>query len=269
LTPSLSLGREDADHQNRVAGDQEQTEGQAVPKAVRSRRRRWDAGQVAVTERDVTTLAWLGEMFGTDDQVLAEVLGGVSPRRVRGWVDRMARAGLLTRHRILGRIWATPTAAGLRLAGLPYPRWQFGGDSDTEEPSGWVLTHVGTVARLRLHLEAAYPEARWISERSIRKRWDKTGARVRIADGGVGWPDGTATGVEVELHLKAGAVRDRDGREVRPSRYRRIVEDTDRRWTEGVWWYTPPGLVQALERRLAEVDARGHVVHPLPEGMAP
>lgn len=266
MATSLGLGREDADHQNRVVGDQEQETNQAG----KGRRRRWDAGQVAVTERDVATLAWLGEMFGADDQLLAEVLGGVSPRRVRGWVDRMTRAGLLHRHRLLGRVWVTPTAQGLRLAGLPYPRWQFGADSDRHEPSGWVLGHVGTVARLRLHLEHTYPDARWTSERSLRAYWQRSGAAVRIADGGLQWPDGTATGVEVELHLKPGAVIDDQGRVRRPSRYVPIVKDTDSGWTAGVWWFCPAVLVDRLTRRLAEADGGDrHQVYPLPEGVQP
>ena len=84
-----------------------------------------------------------------------------------------------------------PTRTGLRAAGLPYA---------AQTPAPILLRHVATVARLRLHLAAAYPDAEWESERAIRDHWQ--GTRVRRADGALLWPDGEATGVEVELHVK-------------------------------------------------------------------
>src|SRR5829696_897629 len=119
-----------------------------------------------------------------------------------------------------GQQWVAPTRRGLRAAGLPYRVW-----NPIEHE--WSAKHVILCARLRLHLAAAYPEAEWESDRAIRARWHGSGARVRLADGGLEWPDGGAVGIELERYVK------------RPSRYQAAVLDVDPAWTEGVWWCTP------------------------------
>jgi hypothetical protein len=125
-------------------------------------------------------------------------------------------------------------------------------------PAAWKLDHLAAVARLRLHLEDAYPGAAWQSERAIRRRWHGSGARVRMADGGLHFSDGRAVGVEVELHVK------------RPALYSGIVRDVDPAWTAGVWWFAPRGHAGLLRGRLAEVGADTddhHEVFPLPAGI--
>ena len=124
-------------------------------------------------------------------------------------------------------------------------------------PAAWKLEHVAAVGRLRLALADQYPQARWESERSIRRRWAGTGARVRYADAGLHFPDGSAVGIECELNVKA------------PHLYQGIAADQDPTWTAGVWWFTPPAQVDLLSRRLAEVGATRHRVFELPEGVAP
>jgi hypothetical protein len=121
-----------------------------------TRAQRWDAGSAAVTERDVQALAFIGEQYGVRADALALLLARLSPaparprpgaeawrppaklsdRRVRGWIERMESAGYLSRRRVLGHTWATPTAAGMALAGLTFERWKFGGARDGEERRG-------------------------------------------------------------------------------------------------------------------------------------
>ena len=133
-------------------------------------RRRRDAGTVAVTERDVTALRFVGEQYGVRTDALAVLLARLSPaparlapdaesgrpgrlsdRSVRTWVERMERDGYLIRRRVLGHTWVSPTVAGMALAGLTFERWRFGGARDGEE--GWGLDHVHAITRVRLHLQ--------------------------------------------------------------------------------------------------------------------
>jgi hypothetical protein len=80
--------------------------------------------------------------------------------------------------------------------------------------------------------------------------------RVRIADGGLCWSDGTATGVELEVHLK------------QLDRYVGVVCDVDPAWSAGVWWFTPAAHVELLTRRLADAGNDGrHQVVPSPAGV--
>ena len=79
----------------------------------------------------------------------------------------------------------------MRAAGLDYRAW----DVAAHE---WSLNHVILCARLRLHMERTYPDAWWESDRSIRARRHGSGARVRLADGGLEWPDGSAVGIELQ-----------------------------------------------------------------------
>jgi hypothetical protein len=192
---------------------------------------------VALTERDLAVLTWLGEMFGAPLPVVRDLLvragaptesapgagwrqAGEVPDALavaRKWAGRMVAAKLVTRSRPLGATWVAPTRAGLDFAGLDYGTWK---------PVGWKLEHVAAVGRLRLKLEAQYPEATWTSERAIRSRWAGSGARVRYADGQLDFPGTTCVGVEVELHRKKHA------------EYEGIGQDIDPAFDQ-VWWFVP------------------------------
>ena len=215
--------------------------------------------RAGVTVRDLGVLCWAVEMFGLPLGLVAELVARAADirlepdsaarvaRRVAGRLREGGYARLVT---IGGQRWLVPTEAGLALGmaegqETPYQAWR---------PAGWKLAHLEAVARLRLQLEDRYPAATWQSERAIRRRWHGTGARVRMADGGLHLADGRAAGVEVELHVKRLAL------------YEGIVRDQDPAWTAGVWWFAPAGHVELLRSRLAEVGADGHEVYPLPDG---
>jgi hypothetical protein len=237
------------------------------------------------TERDLAVLRWVGEQYAVPLDVLGDVLAALAPsdagtraarfgragegspgpsrtgsssrtavlasrlRLARKHAARLEDLGLLERFRLASGVWVAPTRAGLRRVGLRWDAWDL---------SEWQLAHVEAVARLRLRLQAEYPAATWESDRAIRSRWAGSGARVRLADGALHWPDGTATGVEVELHVK------------RLDRYQGAVADRDPTWTRGVWWYCPANQVRLLLERLTAAGAdRHHVVAELPEGVAP
>jgi hypothetical protein len=241
-----------------------------------TRARRWDAGSAAVTDRDITALRFVAEQYGVRTDALAVLLARLSPaparprpgadtwrpparlsdRRVRGWVERMEQAGYLSRRRVLGHTWTTPTAAGMALAGLSFERWKFGGARDGEE--GWGLEHVHAITAVRFHLQPTPGDGRWISERAIRRKWEGTGARVRRADGALRLSDNRIAGVEVELHRK------------KADRYDGIARDVDPDFDE-VWWFTPAGDVGWLAGVLDQLPnllRPVHRVRALPEGVS-
>ena len=192
---------------------------------------------VALTERDLAVLTWLGEQYGAPLGVVRELLAQHAPPPAgpaaagwrqagetpdglavaRKWAGRMLRAKLVACQRPLGATWVVPTRAGLEFAGLEYKVWR---------PTGWKLGHVAAVGRLRLRLAALYPEATWTSERAIRSRWAGSGARVRFADGQLDFPGTTCVGVELELHRKD------------PRTYEGTVADVDPAFDQ-VWWFVP------------------------------
>jgi hypothetical protein len=217
--------------------------------AATARRRRSDAGAVKVTARDVAVVTWLGEMGVVVDEHLPVLLAGpaapvLSERTARGWLARAELAGLVVRHRLLGRRWLVASRRGLRLAGLPY---------EVYEPSAWGLAHRHATNAVRLHVEAARPGVVWTSERAVRSRWAGSGARVRYADG-LAAVDGHTAAVEVELSRK------------RPGEYADLLRVADPA-VEAVWWFTPPGDQGWLTRTLEAVGVGPPCrVYPLPSG---
>lgn len=222
--------------------------------------------RAGITERELHILRWTAEQYAVPMAVVAELVlarcrvspldrrqpvsPASAPRLASRMAERLGELGYADRRPAVGRWWLVPTRTGLRAAGLDYRVW----DVAAHE---WSLNHVILCARLRLHLERTYPDAWWESDRAIRARRHGSGARVRLADGGLEWPDGTAVGVELERYVK------------RPSRYQGAVMDVDPAWTEGVWWFCPFERVPLLTQRLR--DAGGgdvHQVYPLPEGVA-
>jgi hypothetical protein len=208
---------------------------------------------MGITERDLQVLRFAGEQYAAPMTMVADLVdhyagqrSADAPRLARRAAERLGRLGYADRRPLLGQQWLIPTRTGLRAVGLSYA---------AQVPAEWLLRHVATVARLRLHLAAAYPDAEWESERSIREQWGAS--RVRRVDGALWWPNEDATGLEVELHVKKLA------------RYQGIVHDLDPNWNAGVWWFTRPELVALLAKRLAEAGGGDvHQVYPLPEGVA-
>jgi len=187
----------------------------AVTASGGERARRWDAGKVRPTERDVRVLRLAGEQFGLPLPVVV-ALYGCSDAVARRHAGRLVRAGFAVReYGPRGHLWLVPTRRGLRYVGLPYEPW---------EMTAWKAEHVEAVTRLRLRLAQLYPEATWTSERAIRSRWAGSGARVRFADGQLDFPGSTCVGVELELHRK------------HPRDYQGIAADVDPAFDQ-VWWF--------------------------------
>ena len=174
------------------------------------RARPWDAGPEA-TARDLAALRFVGEQYTARSDVLAVLLGRLSPsvvrepgrlgdRTVRQRVERWEAAGWAERRRLLGYTWVLPTRAGLRLAGLELDPWT---------PAVDRLAHHHAVAVVRLAREPMPGRGGWVCEREL---WRRRGrASWHMADGALpapvpgGWQGISEAWelVEVELTHKA------------------------------------------------------------------
>jgi hypothetical protein len=227
------------------------------------RARPWHAGPEA-TARDVAALRFVGEHYAARSDVLAAVLGRLSPaaprsagrlgpRTVRQRVERWEAAGWAFRRRMLDHTWVLPTRAGLRLAGLDFDCWT---------PALDRLAHHHAVAVVRLDREAVPGRGGWVCERELWRRRGKAG--WHLADGALprpvpaGWQgiDQAWELVEVELTQKA-----------RP----RVLAAVKTRppHTASIAYYVPAALHGALSALLAsvvrELGGRPSVaVQPLP-----
>jgi hypothetical protein len=218
-----------------------------------------------LTARDAAALRFVGEHYAVRDDVLAVLLGRLSPatlkapgmlgpRTLRQRLARWQQAGWVERRRLLGHTWVLPTRTGLRLAGLQFDPW---------EPAESRLAHHHAVALVRLHCEAIPGSGGWVCEREL---WRRRGrASWHMVDGALpvpvpaGWQEISEAWelVEVELTQKA-----------RP----RLVAALKTRppHTAAITYYVPAALHAALSAQLAsvvrELGGRPEVhVHPLPQ----
>jgi len=228
------------------------------------RTRRWDAGPEA-TPRDLAALRFVGEQYTARSDVLAVLLGRLSPavvrdagrlgeRTVRQRVERWEAAGWAERRRMLGYTWVLPTRAGLHLAGLELDPWT---------PAVDRLAHHHAAAVVRLHREPMPGRGGWVCEREL---WRRRGrASWHMVDGALpapvpaGWQGISEAWelVEVELTQKA-----------RP----RVVAALKTRppHTAAITYYVSAALHGALSAQLAsvvrELGGRPPVaVEPLPQ----
>jgi hypothetical protein len=233
-----------------------------------SRRPRWDT-DAGITERDVAALVWLGQQYAARSDVLRVLLGRLSPGHpqvagqlseptLRHLLSRWEDRGLIERDRLLGFVWAAPTARALRLVGLDVRPWSF------VIPQ---LAHVHAVGVVRLALEPSIPPGgRWVSEPELR------GESTRhVPDGAIELPDdldATGTGlygqdvdplpkrvaVEVELTRKSPARLRENWQRPRHGRWARTV------------YYAPPEVATHLHRQVERINPRHPIqVRPLPE----
>jgi hypothetical protein len=250
---------------------------------VRPRRpKRWGGAGAWPTPRDAAALAWITEQFTVRTDTLALLLGKLSPETPRTvhrwqyapgqWTDVPALGAPTVRHHLrrwlgarwvrvepaLGRCWVVPTSHGMGLAGRSFRAWSV-------VPS--QLDHLHAVALVRLAVEAANPQAEWVSERALARLRAQQRASWWLPDGALPTGDDPASGhrplhlVEVELTPKHLA---RLG-QVFEDRYPSEVQTT---------YFAPPAHVDGLRRRLAVLEqatrarnepwSRVNVV-PLPE----
>jgi hypothetical protein len=226
------------------------------------RPRRWGVG-VELTARDATALRWLADQYAVRADTLRLLLGRLSPeapRTVHAWqyahgqravlptladatvryqLRRWLQARWVSVERALGRTWIVPTQRGLALAGVDWRPW-------TLVPSR--LAHVHAVGLVRLAIEAANPQAEWVSERALARVRTQQRAGWWLPDGGLVVADAAVSGacpplhtIEVELTPKHLAKL----QQLFEDRYPGEVQTT---------YFTPPGHIDGLRRRLAVLE---------------
>ena len=125
--------------------------------------RRYDAGAVRLSERDIAGLMLCGEMYGAPYDLLASFLD-VRPDRLRGIAARWRNAGYADTGRLgPGPAWCWLTRTGLAVTGLQFAPGQ---------PALGRLAHTRAVLAARLALQSS-PAGQagqpwWRSERRIR-----------------------------------------------------------------------------------------------------
>jgi hypothetical protein len=204
----------------------------------------------AITARDLAAVRWVGEQFGARADLLAMLLGRLSPaetqtaglvgaRTVRHHVDRWLRARLVVREHLLGAVWVTPTRRGLSMTGLDFPLWEL---PETQ------LGHVHAVGVVRLAVEQA--GGVWVCERHLRRELASPVAHP--FDGAVQTDTGRHL-IEVELTQKA------------QRRVTRAVAASD--GALSLTYFTPPELLATIGRQVAAAEAelrgRGRQLPPI------
>ena len=136
--------------------------------------------------RDLAALRFAGEQYAARLDVLAVVLGRLSPavvrdasrlgdRTVRQRVERWEAAGWAERRRMLGHTWVLVTRAGLRLAGLELDPWMPALDR--------LAHHHAAIVRLA---REPMPGQGWLCERELWRRRGK--ASWHMVDGALPAP---------------------------------------------------------------------------------
>jgi hypothetical protein len=246
------------------------------------RPRRWGAG-VELTARDAAALRWVADQYAARADVLGLLLGRLSPeppRTVRAWqyatgqwtqlptladatvryhLRRWLQARWVSVQRALGRTWIVPTQRGLALAGADYRPW-------TLVPSR--LAHLHAVGLVRLAIEAANPQAQWVSERELARLRAQQRASWWLPDGALPAGDDAPAGGARPLHLLEV--------ELTPKHLARLQQVFEDRYPGEVQttYFTPPAHLDSLRRRLALIEQATRVrnepwsrvnVVPLPE----
>jgi hypothetical protein len=211
------------------------------------RKRRRDAGQARVTERDLRLLAWVGQQYALRFDHL-QYMEGLSYHAATWVLRRWERAGWAEYAPIIAREprWVWLTRSGVQLVNLGYARW---------EPTPGKLAHIQAVNTVRLHLETEHPDGTWTCERTLRLdyQWAEAGTEQPPLPDGV-WqagPDAAPVAVEVQ--------RSYQGRSVTQAKVAKLQEHYDT-----IWWFAPPPVYYHLERLTTEAQWEQVRVLPLP-----
>jgi hypothetical protein len=174
------------------------SEGGVSQEVVKRRRSKPGKGVVSrlqVTARDIEILQFINEFGFCEMPHLDKRFGWNKPRNYQV-IERLLRMELLRHERVFyGRpgIYRL-TKKGASYTGLPAMQGV---------PLGNYM-HEVTLIDVYLRLRSLYPEARFVSERQLKrdKFFDGVGKRGHLSDGYLIFPEGKQVAIEVELSLK-------------------------------------------------------------------
>ena len=201
--------------------------------------------RVVASPRDLALLRLVGEQCALTQPQLARAIGR-TVRTARWLRSRWQAAGWVESGQLVpGRpvsLWLT--ARGQAMAGLDFRVWR-------PDLNG-RLHHIAYAAEARLHVRGRHPDATWVCERLLMRRWRRDGLRAHRPDAEVETDQGTVA-VEVELTTKGAA------------RFERIARELAGLYA-AVWYFAPADRADTLAERIERAGvARCHVVslpHP-------
>jgi hypothetical protein len=207
------------------------------------RKRRSDAGLIRATQRDLTILAWIGDMYALRIDHLQVLAARESEqtdnsqltlRAVQYLVDRWRRAGWVeTRKLLVGEPgWVWLTSEGARMADVAFP---------ARMPSVARLAHIHAVNQVRMYVEEAASGAEWESDRRINADRKELGKR-HLVDGLVHLSGDTAA-IEVEITAK------------NKRRLRSILMELTQDY-ESVWYFVASDCQSLVEDMVLEIEER-------------
>ncbi len=210
------------------------------------RKQRRDTGVRKLTERDITALHWIGEMYAIrmdhldflvrnnqSESLSPKVLIHMPPSAIsfatRSLVSRWIDCGWVECQKILANSprWIWLTRQGISEVGAPHGHFQ---------PKAGILNHISHVNAVRLLLHKQKPEYTWIDERELRQQ-QKLG---HIADGEIITPE-TTVGIEVELTAK------------KAERVTEIIHGLVTHYST-VWYFVNATTKGVVEKALASAD---------------
>ncbi len=222
-----------------------------------------------VTQRDLTVLKWVGEMYTARFDTVRKLLGrsagvGVIPQKEQGSINQDNARKLVKKWENLGLvhqkkiffddpnyIWLT--TEGLRAVGLDYQYL---------EPSMITLRHSHVVNEVRLYIEGLErykDKLQWKSERQIRRDQNnlvRNTKKIHIPDAEIEI-DGRLVAVEIELTQKSH------------TRIAAIIRELERRNYAKIWYFvrddTQGAVEKALESVKKELDTSRFVVRNIKE----
>jgi hypothetical protein len=168
------------------------------------RQRRWDAGKMILTERDLDALTWIGEQYAIRIDHLQQWLSDYAGRdellsfdATRKLVARWHRAGWVEMQRLRGTdpLWIWPTRTGLRHLGRSYSYRNMENNLDD-------LKHLHATNAIRLEWDEE--GARWVSERDLHQEVIRTRGSELLhrPDAELWYADGSVVAIEAELSQK-------------------------------------------------------------------
>jgi hypothetical protein len=209
------------------------------------RRRRYDAGQLRCSERDLELLGIVGEQYALSLPQLARLMGR-SLHAARWLRARWERAGWAQGRAVLvGQpVFVWLTRRGQRVAGSDYSLWR---------PNPGALAHLAAVTEVRLWVAERHPRSEWVCERELAREAHLTGSAGQHRPDGVVVIDGRELPVEVELSHK------------RPARRERIMRELVARYGQAVY-FAAERPRQQLEETARSVAGERVQVLGLPSG---
>jgi hypothetical protein len=240
---------------------------------LQSRKKRRDAGDILLNQRDRFALTWIGHQYTIRLDHLQILLGQqtesgekLGESAARHVVTRWEKAGWVRVKRLLADepYWVWLTHLGLRKVGLPYNY------KDIKQSSTDNLEHLAAINEIRLLYDDG-SATEWIAERQLLQGvvYAKGREALHRPDAVAYWDDGGIIAIEAELSGKKPLELAENLMElIRGEKYLRLKNEHGaqkaRKMSQGeksvyteIWYFAPPKIRKLVQQQRAELLARG------------